>query len=238
MINDLISNWRRRQALRRVGLAPEVRRFLESEWPTNGQPWRETRYVVLDLETSGLDARRDVILQIGSVEVVDGRVQLASAWETRVRPPDGMTIGVESIRIHQLLPEQLATAPTLTEVLPQLLDRLSGRVLVVHVAAVDVPFLDRALREHYSCGLMLPILDTARLAAALEQLQQLISPQEQRPSPRRLAELARAANIPVLRQHDALADALITAQLFLAQGCALEQFGHNTFGAMRRAGGA
>lgn len=238
MYNDVWFWWRRRRALRRDNLPAELQRFLSSAWPSGKQGWRDTNYTVLDLETSGLDARQDAILAIGTVEVAQGRVQLASAWQTLARPPAGMAISVESIRIHGLLPEQVAAAPALETLLPALLDRLSGRVLVVHVAAVDVPFLDRALQTHYGCGLLLPALDTARLALALDQLQLLIRPQEQAPASRRLSDLARAANIPVLRQHDALADALTTAQLFLAQCCAFEQFGRTTLGALRRAGGA
>ena len=234
---NAITRWQRRRALRRPGLRPEVRGWLEAPWPNPRVPWRDASYTVLDLETTGLDRRNDAILEIGTVDVIEGRVRLDSVWQTFVRPPESVRMGIEAIRVHGLLPEQVAQAPDLFDVLPALVDRLRGRILVVHVGDFDRPFLDRALRAWCGCGLWMPVLDTARLAAWFDHIPHLARPEDVDRPLRRLCDLARHAGIPVGRQHDAVSDAMTCAQLLLALGCRLEGLGITQVGQLLRAGG-
>lgn len=234
---DRLMQWRRRRALGRAGLPPPVRAWLSAPWPDPARSWRETPFTALDLETSGLDARRDQILAIGTVDVDGGRVRMDTAWSTLVSPPAGHVVGVPSIRIHGLLPERLSSAPPLADVLPGLVERLAGRVMVVHVADVDRPFLDRAFKAAWGCGAWMPILDTARLAAWFHHHPHLGHGPDANGTPLRpLADIARGLGVPVGRQHDALEDALTCAQLMLALATRLEGMGMGTLGALRRAG--
>lgn len=233
---DGMMRWQRRRALLGRGLPPAVAAWLDAPWPDPERSWRDTSFTVLDLETSGLDARRDQILAIGTVGIDGGRVRMETAWSTLVAPPSGHVVGVPSIRIHGLLPERLASAPPLASVLLPLVERLRGRVLVVHVADVDRPFLDRAFRAAWGCGLWMPLLDTARLAAWFDQNPHLGGRAPDESPLRRLGEIARCLGVPVGRQHDALEDALICAQLLLALATRMEGMGMGTLGALRRAG--
>jgi DNA polymerase-3 subunit epsilon len=234
---DGLIRWRRRKALERSGLPPAVRAWLDAPWPDPDRSWRDTSFTALDLETSGLDARRDQILAIGTVDIEEGRVRMDTAWSTLVSPSPGHVVGVPSIRIHGLLPERLLTAPRLADVLPVLISRLKGRVLVVHVADVDRPFLARAFKGAWGCGAWMPIVDTARLAAFFDSHPHLGTGREADETPLRLlADIARGVGIPVGRQHDALADALICAQLMLALATRLEAMGMGSLGGLRRVG--
>jgi DNA polymerase III subunit epsilon len=208
-------------------------------WPERGRPWREAGYVVLDVETSGLDPRRDALLAVGLVEIAAGRVRLDRCWRSLIRPPEGLLVGEASIRVHGLTRAELAAAPPADEVLPALLERLRGKALVVHVAQIDVGFLNRALGAMYGARLRGPILDTARLALTLHQHAQLLGEASRdMPAPAiQLRALATALDLPVYAQHDALNDALTTAQLFLAQASRLERQGGGTLRALLRAGG-
>lgn len=226
--------WLRRQA------TPEhVRVYEAGPWPDPRTYWRDVRYVVLDVETSGLDDRRDVLLAIGLVEIEQGRVQLARRWYSLVRPPAGVLVGAQSIRVHGLMRAELADAPPVDAVLPTLLERLAQSVLVVHVSRIDVGFINRALDLCYSTRLRGPVLDTARLAMTLHQNAQLlgeVSPDMPAPAIQ-LRALASSFDLPVYAQHDALNDALTTAQLFLAQATRLERQGTRTLQKLLRAGG-
>jgi DNA polymerase-3 subunit epsilon len=208
-------------------------------WPAPGQQWREATYAVLDVETSGLDSRRDALLAIGLHEIVEGRVQLARRWYSLLRPPAGLLVSEQSIRIHGLTRAELAAAPPADEVLPALLGRLRGKVLVVHVAQIDVGFLNRALDVRYRTRLRGPILDTARLALTLHERAQILGEASRHlPDPAiQLRALAGNLGLPVHAEHDALSDALTTAQLFLAQASRLERQGSSTLRALLRAGG-
>jgi DNA polymerase III subunit epsilon len=200
---------RRRQvraALARADLPEPVRVHLSSPSPPGRLPWRQATYTVLDLETTGLDPASDAIVAAGGLRVLDGRAAAATAFRLLARPD--RQVPAEAIRIHGLLPGELAAAPPLAEQLATLLDRTMGDVLVVHVAEVDQAFLDAAMRRLWGCPLNATVLDTARMAAALHDRLRLARPPGQRPAASgRLSELARAYGLPVHPEHDPLHDA-------------------------------
>lgn len=223
---------------RRPSPVPAVQAYLATPRPDARLPWRAARYAVLDVETGGLDPRRAALLAVGLVEIADGRIRLERAWRSHIRPPADLPLAPEAIRIHGLLRSELAGAPSLTEVLLALLPRLAGRVLVVHVAALDVRFLDRALQAAFGIRLRGPVLDTARLAQALQRNARFTEGRAAEPDPPNLAlrTLAERAGLPVYPEHDALNDALTTAQLFLSQAVRLEQQGASRLSHLLRAG--
>lgn len=230
---------RRREArsvLARADLPEPVRTHLSTPQPPDHLPWRQATYTVLDLETTGLDPTSDAIVAAGGLRVIGGRAAAATAFRLLVRPD--RDVPADAIRIHSLLPGELEAAPPLAEQLAALLDRTVGDVLVVHVAEVDQAFLDAAMRRNWGCPLNATVLDTARMAAALNRRLQLARPLGRRPGTSlRLADLARAHGLPVHPEHDPLHDALTTAQLFLALATRLERHGRGTLGALRRIAG-
>jgi DNA polymerase-3 subunit epsilon len=225
-----------RRALARADLPDPVRTHLSTPAPPGRLPWRQVTYTVLDLDPTGLDPATDTIVAAGGLRVIGGRAAAATAFRLLVRPD--RDVPADAIRIHGLLPGELEAAPTLAEQLTTLLDRTLGDVLVVHVAEVDQAFLDAAMRRSWGCPLNATVLDTARMAAALNRRLHLARPLGRRPGTSlRLADLARAHGLPVHPEHDPLHDALTTAQLFLALATRLEQHGQGTLGTLRRIAG-
>lgn len=192
--------------------------YLEAPRLDPALPWRDVPYSVMDVETTGLNPRRDALLAIGLVEIDEGRIRMDRRWYTLVRPPDDAPVNAEAIRVHGLLPQDVEHAPLLSEVVPDVLRRLTGRVLVVHVADIDIGFLRQAMRRLYGVEPRGPAIDTARLAWYFQRNQRLIegSASEQEPA-LQLRALAESVGLPVYPEHNALNDALTTAQLFLAQ---------------------
>jgi DNA polymerase III subunit epsilon len=224
--------FRRRQA----ALPEFVQAYLHAEMPARSLPWRAVPYSVLDIETTGLEVGSDALLAIGLIEIEEGQVRLDRRWETLVRPPAHAPLRPDAVAVTGLLRGDTAGAPPLDAVLPELLSRLGGRVLVVHMAEVDVAFLNRALRQQYGIGLRGPVLDTARLALALHGDERFLGGNGQEPA-LQLAALCERLGLPTYTAHDALGDAITTAQLFLAQATALEAHGRATLAALVRAGG-
>jgi DNA polymerase-3 subunit epsilon len=228
-------HWFRR---RPENLPDVVQHYLDAPRPDTVTPWRRLRFAVIDVETTGLDARRDALLAVGLHEIIDARIILEQHWYSLVRPPADAPVRPEAIQAHGLLFADVADARPETEVLPDLLHRLSGRILIVHVADVDIAFLNRALKRVYGIELRGPAIDTARLALSLHQHRQLMSGGVDRAQPEiALRSLARQAGLPDYAEHHALNDALTTAQLFLVQATRLEQQGAGTLAALLRAGG-
>ena len=223
---------------RRRQLAPSLQAYTDHPLPSRKTFWREVPFSVLDVETSGLDYRKDALLAIGLVEIEQGRIHLDRTWQSLIRPPEGVLVNAPSIRIHGLLRAELAQAPPIEQVLQELLEYLRGRILVVHVAEIDVRFLEGALKQHFGGGLQRPILDTARLALHLHHTERWLSSRPSGPAPAMtLPSLAQRLDLPVYPQHDPLNDALTAAQVFLAQATRLAALGYATLHDLRRAGG-
>lgn len=198
--------------------------YLAASLPGRRQGWRDARWAVVDLETTGLDAARDEILSIGIVPIDGGRIR-AGAMLERLARPERMP-AADTVRIHGLRPADLAGAPPFDDVLDDVLEALTGRLPVAHWASVERAFLAPALRRR---GLRLrgEILDTALLARIW------LYEREGRAAPRlQLGALAAQLGLPVHRPHHALGDALTTAQALLALCSHLERRGRLTVGTL------
>lgn len=193
---------------RRRDESPAASAYRAADAPSSSTPWREARYAVVDLETTGLDSRSDEIVSFASIPIDDGRVIVGETCTAIVRPtqmPEAKTI-----RIHGLRPMDLADAPTLPDVLDRMLEALTGRLLVAHPAWVERGFLAAALKP---AGLRIaePVLDTAALARHVFRSENLGEGEALS-----LPETARRLGLPVHSPHIAEGDALTTAQVFLA----------------------
>jgi DNA polymerase III subunit epsilon len=189
-------------------------------------PWRRARFAVVDLETTGLDPKRDEIISFASVPIEDGRVIVGGVRTAVIRPkrmPEA-----ETIRIHGLRPADLVNAPALPEVLDLILEALAGRVLVAHVAWVERGFLAAAINPA-GLRLVAPVLDTAALARRVRGRDRR---DDAEPLP--LSEAAAGLGLPVHRPHHAEGDALTTAQLFLALAGHLDRTEPQTVGSLAR----
>jgi DNA polymerase-3 subunit epsilon len=136
----------------------------------------------------------------------------------------------DTIRIHGLREVDLEDAPELDEVIDGLLEALTGRALVAHVAAVERGFLDVALRR-LGLDLRNPIVDTALLDRELRRLRRMPAPELE---PIGLSALARDLDLPVHRPHHADGDALTTAQCFIALATHLDALQPQTLGSLER----
>jgi DNA polymerase III subunit epsilon len=189
-----------------------------------GTPWRAAELCVVDVETTGLDPERDEIISFATVPISRGRARLRGARYRVVRPtrmPEA-----ETIVIHGLRSEDLIDAPPLETVVGELIEAISGRALVAHVASIEKGFLGRALEQ---AGLRLhsPIIDTAELAAELFSRQH-----RSLPHPIGLTRLAAELWLPAHRPHAADGDALTTAQVFLALATELDRLKPQTVGSL------
>jgi DNA polymerase III subunit epsilon len=203
-----------------------ARAYRRVKLPADEKPWREARYAVVDLETTGLDPRRDEIISFASVPIQDARVVVGEAHAVTIRPtrmPEA-----ETIRIHGFRPVDLAEAPPLGEVLDAILEALTGRVLVAHAAWVERGFLDAVLKKK-RLRVNEPLLDTAVLARHV--LGEPDGPDRQAVP---LSVAARKLGLPVHRPHFAEGDDLTTAQLFLALATHLQRREPQTGGSLAR----
>lgn len=98
---------------------------------------RLKKYVVFDLETTGLDAKKHEIVEIGAVKVENG--EIVDTFSTFVKPKKGMTEA--ATEVNGITDEMLADAPSINRVLPEFKKFIGSCTLVGHNAEFDCKFL-------------------------------------------------------------------------------------------------
>lgn len=152
-------------------------------------------FVVCDLETTGFDPVTDKIIEVGLVRLEEG--EITGKYHSLVNP--GRPLPLKIKRLTGLDDSDLAFAPALSHVLPEILDFIGDTAIAGHNVQFDLGFLGAAR------GLPLhnPSFDTLELA-------RLVVPGA---SSYRLGILCVGLNIDVRASHRALDDALVTARL-------------------------
>jgi DNA polymerase-3 subunit epsilon len=209
-----------------VDLTAHGRAYAETPPPDGPTPWRDADFCVVDLETTGLDPSVHEIVSFAALHVERGRLRLDDAVYRLVRPR--RMPSRETIVIHGLRSADLRGAPPLEETLGVLLEALTGRAMVAHVASIETSFLGAALREH-GVELHDAVVDTQALAAELFRRRGTAAP-----AAHSLSSLADALGLPVHRPHEADGDALTTAQVFLALATHLDRLEPQTVGSLER----
>ena len=115
--------------------------FLANQEVDTAAPLEE--YVVLDVETTGLQASRQRIIEIALVRMAHG--QVVERWESLCQP--GRRVPVYITKLTGIDDERLDDAPAFGEVVDQVLERIDGAVIVGHNVAFDISFLNEELKR-------------------------------------------------------------------------------------------
>lgn len=104
-----------------------------------------TRQIVLDTETTGLNAKLgDRIIEIGCIEIASRRFTERN-FHAYLNPERDIDQGAANI--HGLTREFLADKPRFAEIAKDFIDYVHGAELVIHNADFDVEFLDLELKR-------------------------------------------------------------------------------------------
>ena len=206
------------QALAKESQSQQLRTFYEAGCVSPDTPMSEVPMVALDFETTGLDASQHSIVSVGLVPFTLDGIQLGKARHWIVRPK--LPLNQTSITIHGITHSDIDTAPDLQEILDDLFACLKGRIPVVHYRNIERGFLDVALKWRLGEGIRFPVIDTMAIEAHLypdrnpSGWKRLLGKQ---PVSIRLADSRLRYGLPHYAAHNALIDAVATAELLQAQ---------------------
>ena len=164
------------------------------------------RFVVADVEATGLDVQRDRLIAIGAVTVEGARIDLGRSFYNVLRQPEASSR--ENILVHGIGGNAQRAGEDPVAVLLAFLEFAGKAPLVGFHAGFDDALICRAMREFLGEPYERRWIDLAQLAPEL-------MPEEAR-SRRDLDAWLERFGIEAFSRHDAAADALATAQLFLA----------------------
>ena len=209
---------RRERALRGVAPGP-LHDYLAVPTPTAETPLADLRLLAVDIETTGLDPRRDRVLSIGWLDVDGGRIELGSAGQVVVRDAGGAAGVGQSATVHGLTDDRLAHGIPLEDAVARLLGALAGRVLLAHFARIETQFLAAVCERAWGAGMPCVVVDTFELERRVVAGGWGAEPAR---GALRLWTARERRGLPVYRAHEALTDALACAELYLAQRAELE----------------
>lgn len=185
--------------------------YLSTPFPDIKQAASEIEFLSMDFETTGLDADKEAILSIGCTLIKNGRVKLEENRHHFIQV--NREIPPESVVIHKITDDRVKQGEHLHDVLELMLEKMKGRVLLVHYDKIERNFFNAACKQIYGDAPPLLIVDT--LAIAKKRLDRL--PQGYNPKSLRLFNLRADYGLPRYNAHSALEDAIATAELFLVQ---------------------
>ncbi|HOX89183.1 MAG TPA: 3'-5' exonuclease [Burkholderiaceae bacterium] len=159
------------------------------------------RWVVLDVETSGMNVAADALISIGAVAMVGGRVLPGDSLEFVVRQTQ--TSSRENILVHGVGRAAQLAGVDPAQAVERFLDYIGRAPLIAFHAPFDRGFLARAIKTYVNTPFDNPWLDLAELAPAVDPKARLKS----------LDEWLGRYTIPVSARHSAAADAFATALL-------------------------
>lgn len=168
----------------------------------------ETRFVVLDTETTGFDYENDRILCIGALVLQNNVISIQETLEIYLQQDH---YDKSTAQIHGILRDFVLQRPSELEALQQFLTFLGDSIIVAHHTIFDVTMINKALERNNLPQLTNKTLDTAYLYKKTLIKSHLF----ERKDHYTLDDLADKFDISKKDRHTALGDAYITAIAFL-----------------------
>ncbi|MCF6182950.1 3'-5' exonuclease [Lutibacter sp.] len=162
-----------------------------------------TRFVIFDTETTGLNTKINRILSIGAVSVFDNTIDISKTFEIYVKQNN---FSAETVKIHGILKEGKLNKIEESNAIEKFITFIGNAVLVAHHAAFDIEMINMALKRMNIPKLKNKFIDTGILYKKLEG---------KKDKHFNLDVLSDEFKIPKHDRHTASGDAFITALLFL-----------------------
>ncbi|MBQ9795896.1 MAG: 3'-5' exoribonuclease [Clostridia bacterium] len=157
-------------------------------------------YVVFDVETTGFEANKEEIIEIGACKIVDGRID--ETFSTFVKP--SKHIPREITELTGIDDEMVKDAPTINYVIPDFYKFCDGATIVAHNTAFDMSFI-HYISNKLSYNFNHPTMDTLEISR--QKLPGLKN--------YKLGTIVEKLNILLDNAHRAINDATATAKAFI-----------------------
>ncbi|OYT35536.1 hypothetical protein B6U96_10205 [Archaeoglobales archaeon ex4484_92] len=181
---------------------------------------RSAKFVSVDLETTGLNPKRDEIIAIAIVPLDGTKILASKSFYSLIKPSK---FKIETIKIHGIDPKSLHSAPSFGDIANEVRLMLNNKILIGHSVNTDYKFLRVVFKKH-NYEFRADTIDIILLEQVLaERLGEKLTWEDQS-----LENIAKRYGIRCLYRHNALADAFIAAQIFQIQILKLIKYGITT----------
>lgn len=164
----------------------------------------QKRFVVFDMETSGLDYKEDLILSIGAVGILDNALQIGDFMQVYLKHEKFNT---QSVALLGILKQENHEKYVEAEAIIRFLNFIKDATLVSHNVNLDIELINQALKRLDLGKLKNPVMDTNILFQKLKGY-----PENQNTS---LDEICDALKVRKSEKYTAAGNAYTIAILFL-----------------------
>jgi DNA polymerase-3 subunit epsilon len=194
---------------------------VEHTWG-DATPIDRVRFIVVDSETTGLNAATDRLITIGAVAVINGEIALSDSFDALLR----IERNTDAVTVHGVTRDESRKGVEEARALEGFLEYLGDGVIVGHHIGHDIATFDSAYDRHWGFQLANRSLDTMDLTLHLEREGAFAG----RPPIRNftLDALCEWFRVIPHDRHTAGGDAFITAQVFLRLLRLAPRFGRGT----------
>lgn len=172
-------------------------------------PKKKIVEIVLDVETTGLDYKKEKIIEFAAVRLENGEIK--DEFETLINPEQH--IRKSSIAVHGITEDMVKDAPKEAEIIDKILKFIGDYPIVAHNAIFDWSFLNEAALRHKNKELKNPRIDT-------QMMFKEVYPELESCG---LEALMRKFNVEFSTRHRAMADTIGLAQAYPALKMLYEQ---------------
>jgi DNA polymerase-3 subunit epsilon len=124
------------------------------------------KFVVIDLETTGLNPKLDRILSFGLVPMSQREIDIGHILEGTLNDEQAES-NINASEVHHLTKADLSLGFSPENFAESLLNTIENRIIVGHHVAFDLKCLNHFFETHFGIKLYNKTLDTAQLAARL-----------------------------------------------------------------------
>lgn len=139
------------------------REFFQQTWSEDAHIG-QVRFVVLDSETTGLDPRKDRLITIGAIGVLNEEILLDDVYEALLK----VEYNSSAVTVHGVTKEEAAQGLEEPAALEQFIEYLRDGIIVGHHIGHDVETFNAGYERHFGFRLSNLSLDTMALALVLE----------------------------------------------------------------------
>ena len=184
-----------------------LKAFYQRELPNANSFIDECHFTSIDFETTGIDPNKDYVLSIGGICLRKGAIDFTTSFHYYVN--NSRFIKKDSAVINHITPEQLEQGKEPVTAMIELLDKISGGLVLMHCMYIETNFIKSTLGLRKKDPLPFISLDTMAIE---RQLHHDASVEDVR-----LSAIRERRGFPAYEAHNALVDSLATAEGFLAQ---------------------
>ena len=168
----------------------------------------DEEFVSFDCETTGLNVKKDEILSIGGVKIINNKIEFSESFERYVCPEKH--INEESIKIHHIRPCDIENSIDAKIAIEEFLHFIGNRTLIGYYIQFDIAMINKYAKK---------LIGTTIPNKSIE-LSNMYYKRYKKESSHEFVDLKfdtimEKLNLPKLGQHDALNDAVMSGMMYL-----------------------